>query len=167
MTTGRFIAGIAALIWNPVDDTYLLLRRSAQKDYGAGLWECVTGRVDQGEGFEDALHREIREELGVAAQLEFVIGTSHFYRGEPVPEHELLGVVYCCTLPPKTTIQISAEHDAYRWVTAAALDDLFGQDGGAHRWIRHVIDRAEVMRRHQSPALRAFARMRGFETNGG
>jgi 8-oxo-dGTP diphosphatase len=57
MSIGRFIGGIGALIWSPKVKRYLLLRRSAQRDYGAGAWECVTGRVDQGEGFEQALHR--------------------------------------------------------------------------------------------------------------
>ena len=85
MTIGRFCAGIGALIWSPTKEKYLLLRRSPEKDFAPGVWECVTGRVDQGERFEQALHREVREELGIQVQIEFIIGTSHFYRGDPVP----------------------------------------------------------------------------------
>jgi 8-oxo-dGTP diphosphatase len=81
MSIGRFYAGIAAVIWSSQTGQYLLLRRSDEKDYGPGIWECVTGRVDQGEGFEDALHREVREELGVSVQVEYILGTTHFYRG--------------------------------------------------------------------------------------
>jgi hypothetical protein len=44
MAIGRFYAGIAALIWSPETKQYLLLRRSEQKDYARGAWECVTGR---------------------------------------------------------------------------------------------------------------------------
>ena len=98
MTIGRFYAGIAALIWSPETEQYLLLRRSAQKDFAPGAWECVTGRVDQGEGFEDALRREVREELGVDVQIEHILGTTHFYRGNPTPEKELVGVIYLCSL---------------------------------------------------------------------
>ena len=65
MTIGRFLGGIGALIWDADEDRYLILKRSAQKDFAACAWECVTGRVDQGESFEDALHREVREELGL------------------------------------------------------------------------------------------------------
>ncbi len=92
MPIGRFYAGIAALIWVPETKQYLLLRRSTQKDYAQGAWECVTGRVDQGESFEDALRREVREELGAEVQLEYILGTTHFYRGDPIPENELVGV---------------------------------------------------------------------------
>ena len=81
MDIGRFYGGVGALIWSPRGDVYLLLKRSSKKDYAAGVWECVTGRVDQGEGFEDAIHREVLEELGVKAQIEYFIGTTHFYRG--------------------------------------------------------------------------------------
>jgi 8-oxo-dGTP pyrophosphatase MutT (NUDIX family) len=65
MSIGRFYAGIGALVWCPSVQKYLVLRRSADKDFGGGAWECVTGRVDQGEGFTEAVLREIYEELGV------------------------------------------------------------------------------------------------------
>ena len=48
---GRFLAGIGALLRRPVDGEYLLLKRAESKDYAGGTWECVTGRVNQGEGF--------------------------------------------------------------------------------------------------------------------
>ena len=83
MSMGHFLAGIAALIRSPETGQYLLMRRSEHKDYAPGVWECVTGRVDQGEGFEAALRREVREELGVEVQVEHILGTTHFYRGSP------------------------------------------------------------------------------------
>lgn len=51
---GYFLAGIAGLLRNAADE-YLLLKRSDDRDFGASIWECVTGRVNQGEGFEEAL----------------------------------------------------------------------------------------------------------------
>lgn len=92
--TAYFQAGIGALIWHPPTQTYLLLQRSATKDVGTGAWECVTGRLEQGEDFEAALHREVREELAADIQVDFIVGTSHFYRGAPVAENELLSVIY-------------------------------------------------------------------------
>ncbi len=79
---GHFLGGVAGLIWKPDTDQYLLLRRSDQRDFKAGDWDCVTGRVDQGEGFEAALHREVREELRAKVQIEFIVAITHFYRGE-------------------------------------------------------------------------------------
>ncbi len=165
MAVGRFLAGIGALLWRPADTTYLLLRRAETRDYGAGNWECVTGRLDQGEGFEQALRREVREEVGVAVHVEFIVGTSHFYRGEPVPANELVGLVYCCSVDDPTAITVSAEHAEARWVTAEAAYTLLAGDEPSRRWLRAVIERAEVLRRLLPAEVRRYHRENGFETN--
>src|SRR4029450_2841725 len=96
MAVGRFGAMVGALVWRHSDGRYLLLQRSAQKDFAAGQWECVTGRVEQGENFSAAVHREASEELRQAVQVEFIVGTTHFYRGVVSPEQEMVGVHYGC-----------------------------------------------------------------------
>ena len=53
----------------------------------------MTGRVNQGESIEQALHREVQEETGLRVEIETFVGLSYFYRGDPVPENELQGVV--------------------------------------------------------------------------
>ena len=50
------------------DDEFLLTRRAADSHLG-GRWEFPGGKVDDDESPEDALHREIREELGVRVGL--------------------------------------------------------------------------------------------------
>ncbi|MCP4360489.1 MAG: NUDIX domain-containing protein [Chloroflexi bacterium] len=60
---GHFLGGIATLVWQPDTKQYLLLHRADDKDVGAGHWECVTGRVDQGESFGVAFFREVHEEI--------------------------------------------------------------------------------------------------------
>lgn len=163
MSIGRFYAGIAALIWSPETSRYLLLRRSEHKDYAPGAWECVTGRVDQGEGFEDALRREVREELGVEVQVKHILGTTHFYRGSPDPENELVGVIYLCNLPDPSSIRIDAEHSEYRWLAAQqALDQLTVADPST-QWIRRVIQRAELIRPLLPESLLEFQRQISFE----
>ena len=62
MSIGRFSAGVFVLLRSPAGK-YLVLKRSPEKDFAAGGWECVTGRVDQGEGFPQAVHREISRRL--------------------------------------------------------------------------------------------------------
>lgn len=142
MPIGRFIAGISDLIYAPSTGKYLLLRRAGSKDFGAGAWECVTGRVDQGEGFGDAARREMQEELGVSGTVDFILGTSHFYRGAPVPENELVAVLFHCTIEDPGAIEISDEHDALRWVTAVEAHDFLPD----HHWLLPLIDQAELMR---------------------
>jgi 8-oxo-dGTP diphosphatase len=163
MAIGRFFAGIAAVIWSPPSKQYLLLRRSADKDYGRGIWECVTGRVDQGEGFEDALYREVHEELGVKVQIDHILGTTHFYRGASTPENELVGVVYLCSLTDPASIQISAEHSEFRWLPAAQAIELLSAEDPSTRWARRVIERAEIIRPMLSKGMLSFQRQAGFE----
>ena len=162
MIIGRFFAGIAAVIWSPTSAQYLLLRRSPDKDFGRGVWECVTGRVDQGEGFEEALHREVEEELGVDVEVEYILGTTHFYRGNPTPDHELVGVVYMCLLPDPASIRISAEHSEFRWLTAQQAFEILSATDPSTRWIRRVIERAEIIRPLLSKELVTFQLKAGF-----
>jgi 8-oxo-dGTP diphosphatase len=156
---GHFIAGIAALIWNPGNDKYLLLRRAASKDFGAGSWECVTGRVGQGESFSQAIWREVHEEVGGIAQIEFFVGTTHFYRGAPLPENELLGVVCGCTLADPDAVVISAEHSDYRWLTAVEITHFLPPT----HWLQTVVARAEFLRAHLPEPIRAEFRLQGLE----
>jgi 8-oxo-dGTP pyrophosphatase MutT (NUDIX family) len=163
MSIGRFCGGIAALIWASDTDRYLLLKRSTKKDFASGVWECVTGRVDQGEGFEDAVRREVREELDSEVRIEFIIGTTHFYRGDVDPENELIGVVYACTIPDETAITISAEHSEYRWVSAEGAEAMLAERDGSTQWIKRLIARAESIRHLITPELADHLRSSGFE----
>ena len=163
MAIGRFYGGIAALLWSPETDRYLLLRRSVEKDYAPGVWECVTGRVDQGEGFEDALLREVREELGVEVQIELILGTTHFYRGAPYSENELIGVVCLCSLEDPHAVRTSAEHSEHRWLSAGQAFALLDAGDPSTQWMRRVLQRAEALRVIAPPELRALYRQDGLE----
>ncbi len=53
------------LIFNETGDL-LLQKRSPWKDRNPGLWDSSTaGHVDAGESYEQAAHRELREEIGI------------------------------------------------------------------------------------------------------
>jgi 8-oxo-dGTP pyrophosphatase MutT (NUDIX family) len=160
---GTFSAGIGALIVNEDDGKYLILKRSPKKDYAAGAWECVTGRVDQGEGFEDALHREVREELNIEVQLLFVIGTTHFYRGPERPEYELVGIVFCCTSSNLENMRLSHEHTEHRWLTLNEARDLLNSSNLAEHWLITVIERAEAGLRLYPTKLLDLYRREGFD----
>jgi 8-oxo-dGTP pyrophosphatase MutT (NUDIX family) len=164
MSIGRFYGGVAALLTYPPTRQYLLLQRAPEKDFGAGAWECVTGRVDQGEGFEDALRREVAEEVSVRDfQIDFIVGTTHFYRGQERPEDELIGVVYCCSITDPGAIRLSPEHTAHHWLTAVEAYEFLTAANPGTTWMKRVIQRAEAIRLLTPAALLDFCRQHGFE----
>jgi 8-oxo-dGTP pyrophosphatase MutT (NUDIX family) len=115
--------------------------------------------VDQGEGFTDAAYREVREELGVEVEIDFIVGTTHFYRGEEDPENEIIGVLFCCSLKDSAAIKRGWEHSQHRWITAQEAARLFPSD----HWLGKTIRRAETIREMLSPALLAHYRTVGFD----
>ena len=72
----------------------VLLTRRMAGSHLAGMWEFPGGKVEAGEGPEDALIRELHEELGIEiakSDLAPVTFASHAY-----PEFHLLMPVYLC-----------------------------------------------------------------------
>lgn len=159
MTIGRFLGGIAAIIWDAQSGRYLLLRRSAEKDFLSGDWECVTGRVEQGESYTQAAQREIQEEIGTAARIEFLIGVTHFYRGAQAPQNELLGVLYGCSLDAPEQVRLEAEHSELRWATTPEAETFLPEG----HWLRPVLHRADHLRRRLPDDLRQEFRQGGLE----
>ena len=55
---------VAAAVIQKKDDTFLLAQRPLGKPY-AGYWEFPGGKIEQGESAQQALARELHEELGI------------------------------------------------------------------------------------------------------
>jgi 8-oxo-dGTP diphosphatase len=147
---GRFIAMVGMLVWRRTDGKYLLLRRSDARDFAPGQWETGSGRLEQGEGFLEALRRESLEELGLEVRIECVLGVTHFYRGESTPDNEMVGVSFGCSVPDASGLSISDEHSEHRWVTA---DEAAAFLPPGH-WLSALIARAETFRRLMPEGLR-------------
>jgi 8-oxo-dGTP diphosphatase len=81
------------------------------------LWEFPGGKVEPGETDEEALARELREEMAIAVEVaERVIHVEHAY-----DQYDIDFCVYRCGLSGGT-IQNIKVHD-HRWVRPDELDD--------------------------------------------
>jgi len=63
----RSVVDVAVGILLRADGSFLLTSRPAGKVY-AGYWEFPGGKLEVGEGVQDALRRELQEELGVSIE---------------------------------------------------------------------------------------------------
>lgn len=105
-------------IFNDAGDLYLQ-KRSMTKDIQPGKWDtAVGGHVDLGETVEEALRREVREELGITDFIPQLI-TRYIFESEIEKElvHSFL-TIYNGTITPDPS-----ELDGGRFWTATEIKD--------------------------------------------
>ena len=109
----------AAVVDDLARPTRLLAARRTEPPALAGGWEFPGGKIDPGEEAEEALHRELREELGVAVALgERVPGPLAGGRW-PLGESWAM-TVWFATVTDGEPAPIE-DHDELRWLAADEL----------------------------------------------
>lgn len=89
-----------------------------QRGYGKwkGKWEFPGGKIEPGETKEEALQREIQEELGVEISIgEYLMKTEYDY-----PDFHVTLYPFLCSLG-RDEITLT-EHTAAKWLCRSALD---------------------------------------------
>ena len=122
---GALTRVVMGLLFNR-DGRILIARRNRSKRYG-GLWEFPGGKVEEGEGLEEALVREIREELDAPIAIDRVYpGYLFSYRSMRAEFHPISGTIR----PTDITL---LEHDDCCFVTLDEIDgfELSPYDFGA------------------------------------
>jgi putative (di)nucleoside polyphosphate hydrolase len=123
---------VAALIVNPVGNLLICERWTIP-----GAWQFPQGGVDSGESLEQALYREVREEVGLEAKHYEVIDRREGYRylyptharGKKLRKHGSHGqeqTYFLCHLKPDApqvnVKQKQPEFRAYRWILPVEFD---------------------------------------------
>ena len=93
---------------------------ATQRGYGEfeGMWEFPGGKIEPGESREDALKREIQEELGVDIYIKELLCTTEY----DYPTFHLTMHCYLCSVA-SGEIELR-EHKSAQWLTAETLDTV-------------------------------------------
>jgi 8-oxo-dGTP pyrophosphatase MutT (NUDIX family) len=107
------VVAVATLIVR--EGKQLSLRRAPDNLAGPGLWETVSGRVEQGEQPLEAALREVREEAALEVRIDpRPIGAyAAERRGQP-----MIVILYRAEYL-SGEVRISHEHDQFAWLSAA------------------------------------------------
>ena len=110
----KTIEVVAAIIHH--DGAYF----ATQRGYGEfeGMWEFPGGKIEPGESREDALKREIQEELGVDIYIKELLCTTEY----DYPTFHLTMHCYLCSVA-SGEIELR-EHKSAQWLTAETLDSV-------------------------------------------
>jgi 8-oxo-dGTP diphosphatase len=113
MNTKPHSLSVKAVIFNNAGQC-LLIRRSAHNQNFVGKWEWPGGKVDPGEDFATALHREVAEETGLVIELGGLACATSF-------EMPKANVVLLCMEARLISgdVKLSEEHDDFVWVPMA------------------------------------------------
>jgi len=120
---------VAAIIEQ--DGRFLLTRRPSGTHL-EGLWEFPGGKIDEGETDQQALVRELREELDVEA----IVGKLEFQTTHAYPERTVSLFFYRCTLQGQPRPVLGQQ---IRWVTREELAAL-GLPPADEELVRRLID---------------------------
>lgn len=108
---------VGAVIYDNTKKKYLVTMRDKNRNQG-GLWEFPGGKIEKDESNEEALKREISEELKVSINVyELLEDYTYEY-----PEAAVRLITYLCTIvdgKPQLT-----EHENMKWVTVEEMKEL-------------------------------------------
>jgi len=109
--TTYYVVAVAAIIVR--EGRVLAMRRAAHKDAGAGLWETLSGRVDEGEEPLATVKREIVEECALTVHVDPRPLTAYSAQRAGKP---MIVIVYRADYVAGEVVR-SDEHDDHAWLT--------------------------------------------------
>lgn len=136
--TQTFQVGIKALIVN--NSKALVLKEIDIRDNITEIYDLPGGRIDDKESIEEALTREIKEEIGVTNIKigKIIFAQKHPYREENGIPRMLLYYIVDVKNPK---IKLSDEHISYEWISKKDLESIIKNKGKMHIGIRTALEK--------------------------
>lgn len=122
-TLKQFYVGVKGVIYNPFIKKVLVLKKSDQK--GKFYWDIPGGRIDDSETIEEALRRELSEEITNLGSDYRVGRLLNAYRlSRDLNDGLGLVLLFYKVEADVEEIEHSAEHLEYKWVDVSDLENL-------------------------------------------
>ncbi len=115
MPTIRFKIVEVVLFRRKRDTEFLVLQRSDDEEIYPGLWQIVSGGIENDEKAYETALREVREETGLTPLGLYntpLTNTFYFYTNDSVN----VSPVFAAEIDPRDAIQLSDEHKEFRWL---------------------------------------------------
>ena len=93
----------------------LLLKRNAEAEFSAGMWNFPGGRVEKGESLSEAIVRETKEETGLTVKPSGDCTFTYYYPNNE-KEHAIMAVYYFKAALIGGAVSVNHESVAYQWI---------------------------------------------------
>lgn len=99
-------SAVSMVVYDVVNEKYLLI-----KQYNKPYYRLVAGYIDRGESAEDAVHRELMEEMGLTAE-RIIFNKSCFFEPSNTLMHNFI-----CFVEHAERLVTNVEVDSWAWFT--------------------------------------------------
>ena len=132
MNNAKTVKVVAAII---IHDNKIFATQRGYGEFKDG-WEFPGGKIEPGETPQEALVREIKEELDIEIEVKDFLETVEY----DYPEFHLSMDCFFCVI--RSGELVLKEHEAAKWLTAEKLDsmDWLPADQGLIEGIREYLD---------------------------
>lgn len=110
---------VGAVITNNSGQILVAQRPYSEVSYKSYKWEFPGGKVEENESPQEALKREIREELGSEIILKNKIGELEYN----YPDFKLKMDLFICQLK-EGSFPVAMEHNQIKWISPEEMDSL-------------------------------------------
>lgn len=107
------------------DKKILVAKRNSRKEFYPGLWECGGGQVRNGETFEEAIQRKLKQELGITVRIIKPLGT-YFIPYPSSEQKKIPGIKFICEIDSfldGKNPKITEEHSEFRFLSREEIED--------------------------------------------